>query len=253
MQNVSILLSSTGYLYYSGQDGSFGLVFNKKKDTLDFSTTGYQKQKIAVDASNYVRVKLKRQQNVSTSRYKLSSLTENLKREAQQKWFIGDETYSSIIENQFIDAQSYPATGVTLNIDRASYSNVRRFLNMNTKVPTDAVRIEEMLNYFNFNYNEPSNNKTFEISPVLTACPWNANNQLLLTTIRSKKLSLDSIPPVNLVFLIDVSASMDMPNRLPLLKTSFRGLVNNLRPIDSVSVVVYGGLVGVLLDATSGA
>ena len=253
LQNVSILLSSTGYLYYSGQDGSFGLVFNKKKDTLDFSITGYQKQKIAVDASNYVRVKLKRQQNVSISRYKLSSLTENLKREAQQKWFIGDETYSSIIENQFIDAQSYPATGVTLNIDRASYSNVRRFLNMNTKVPSDAVRIEEMLNYFNFNYTEPSNNKTFEISPVLTACPWNADNQLLLTTIRSKKLSLDSIPPVNLVFLIDVSASMDMPNRLPLLKTSFRGLVNNLRPVDSVSVVVYGGLVAVLLDATSGA
>ena len=253
LQNVSILLSSTGYLYYSGQDGSFGLVFNKKKDTLDFSITGYQKQKIAVDASNYVRVKLKRQQNVSISRYKLSSLTENLKREAQQKWFIGDETYSSIIENQFVGAQSYPATGVTLNIDRASYSNVRRFLNMNTKVPSDAVRIEEMLNYFNFNYTEPSNNKTFEISPVLTACPWNANNQLLLTTIRSKKLSLDSIPPVNLVFLIDVSASMDMPNRLPLLKTSFRGLVNNLRPVDSVSVVVYGGLVAVLLDATSGA
>ncbi len=253
LQNVSILLSSTGYLYYSGQDGSFGLVFNKKKDTLDFFVDGYQRQKLAVDASNYVRVKLKRQQNVSTSRYKLSSLTENLKREAQQKWFIGDETYSSIIENQFINAQSYPATGVTLNIDRASYSNVRRFLNMNTKVPTDAVRIEEMLNYFNFNYTEPGNNKTFEIAPVLTECPWNANNQLLLTTIRSKKLSLDSIPPVNLVFLIDVSASMDMPNRLPLLKTSFRGLVNNLRPVDSVSIVVYGGLVAVLLNATSGA
>ena len=253
LQNVSILQASTGYLYYSGQDGSFGLVFNKKKDTLDFFVDGYQRQKLPVDATNYVRVKLKRQQNVSTSRYKLSSLTENLKREAQQKWFIGDETYSSIIENQFINSQSYPATGVTLNIDKASYSNVRRFLNMKTKVPTDAVRIEEMLNYFNFNYSEPPGNKTFEISPVITECPWNANNQLLLTTLRSKKLSLDSIPPVNLVFLIDVSASMDMPNRLPLLKTSFRGLVNNLRAKDSVSIVVYGGLVAVLLNATSGA
>ena len=253
LQNVSILQASTGYLYYSGQDGSFGLVFNKKKDTLDFFVDGYQRQKLPVDATNYVRVKLKRQQNVSTSRYKLSSLTENLKREAQQQWFLGDETYSSIIENQFINAQSYPATGVTLNIDRASYSNVRRFLNMNAKVPTDAVRIEEMLNYFNFNYSEPPNNKTFEIAPIITDCPWNADNQLLLTTIRSKKLSLDSVPPVNLVFLIDVSASMDMPNRLPLLKTSFRGLVNNLRAIDSVSIVVYGGLVGVLLNATSGA
>jgi len=252
LQNVSILQSSTGYLYYSGQDGSFGLVFNKKKDTLSFFLDGFQKQKIPVDATNYVRVKLKRQQNVSTSRYKLSSLTENLKREAHQQWFVGDETYASIIENQFVNTATYPSTGVTLNVDRASYSNVRRFLNMNTKVPADAVRIEEMLNYFNFNYREPAGKKTFEITPVLTECPWNPSNQLLITTILSKKLSLDSLPPANIVFLIDVSGSMDMPNRLPLLKSSLRGLVNNLRATDSVSIVVYGGLVGVLLNATSG-
>ena len=157
-----------------------------------------------------------------TSRYKLSSLTENLKRETQQRWLLGDETYASIVENQFINTTAYPSTGVTLNIDRASYSNVRRFLNMNEKVPTDAVRIEEMLNYFNFNYSEPPNNKTFEITPVLTECPWNPSNQLLLTTILSKKISLDSLPPANLVFLIDVSGSMDMPNRLPLLKSGFQ-------------------------------
>jgi Ca-activated chloride channel family protein len=253
LQNVSIIQGSTGYLFYSGQDGSFGLVFNKKKDTLIFSGYGYQSQKLPVDASNYIRVKLRRQQNVSTARYKLSSLTENLKRESQQKWFLGDETYASIIENQFINTEAYPSTGVTLNIDRASYSNVRRFLNMNTKVPTDAVRIEEMLNYFNFNYNEPPNNKTFEIVPLITECPWNPNNQLLLTTIRSRKISLDSLPPANLVFLIDVSGSMDMPNRLPLLKSSFRGLVQNLRDKDSVAIVVYGGLVGTLLNTTSGA
>jgi Ca-activated chloride channel homolog len=253
LQNVSIIQGTTGYLFYSGQDGSFGLVFNKKKDTLIFSGYGYQSQKLPVDASNYIRVKLRRQQNVSTARYKLSSLTENLKRESQQKWFLGDETYASIIENQFINTEAYPSTGVTLNIDRASYSNVRRFLNMNTKVPTDAVRIEEMLNYFNFNYNEPPNNKTFEIVPLITECPWNPNNQLLLTTIRSRKISLDSLPPANLVFLIDVSGSMDMPNRLPLLKSSFRGLVQNLRDKDSVAIVVYGGLVGTLLNTTSGA
>jgi Ca-activated chloride channel family protein len=187
LQNVSILQASTGYLYYSGQDGSFGLVFNRKKDSLSFFVDGYQRQKVYVDATNYIRIKLKRQQNVATSRYKLSSLTDNLRREAQQQWFLGDETYASIVENQFINTASYPSTGVTLNIDRASYSNVRRFLNMNTKVPVDAVRIEEMLNYFNFNYSEPANNKTFEISPVLTECPWNSSNQLLLTTVRSKK------------------------------------------------------------------
>ena len=253
LQNVGILQGSTGYLYYSGQDGSFGLVFNKKRDSLTFFIDGFQRQKVLADAGNYIRIKLKRQQNVTSSQYKLSSLTENLKRETQQRWLLGDETYASIVENQFINTTAYPSTGVTLNIDRASYSNVRRFLNMNEKVPTDAVRIEEMLNYFNFNYSEPPNNKTFEIAPVLTECPWNPSNQLLLTTIRSKKISLDSVSPANLVFLIDVSGSMDMPNRLPLLKSGFRGLVNNLRPIDSVSIVVYGGLVAVLLNATSGA
>jgi Ca-activated chloride channel homolog len=253
LQNVSIIQGSTGYLFYSGQDGSFGLVFNLKKDTLIFSGDGYQTQKLLVDASNYIRVKLKKQQNVSVSRYKLASLTENLKRDAQQRWFLGDETYASIIENQFVNTEKYPSTGVTLNVDRASYSNVRRFLTMNTKVPTDAVRIEEMLNYFNFNYSEPPGNKTFEIAPVLTECPWNSNNQLLLTTVRSRKIPLDSLPPANLVFLIDVSGSMDMPNRLPLLKSSFRGLVQNLRDKDSVAIVVYGGLVGTLLNTTSGA
>ena len=253
LQNVSILQASTGYLYYSGQDGSFGLVFNRKKDSLSFFIDGYQKQKTLADASNYVRIKLKRQQNVTSSRYKLSSLTENLKRDAQQRWLLGDETYASIVENRFIDSKSYPSTGVTLNIDRAAYSNVRRFLTMNNKVPTDAVRIEEMLNYFNFNYSEPADSKTFEIAPVLTQCPWNPANQLLLTTVRSKKISLDSVPPANLVFLIDVSGSMDMPNRLPLLKSAFRGLINNLRPVDSVSIVVYGGLVAIMLNATSGA
>jgi Ca-activated chloride channel family protein len=215
LQNVSILQASTGYLYYNGQDGSFGLVFNKKRDTLTFSLNGFQKQKILVDATNYYRVKLKKQQNVATSRYKLASLTENLRRDAQQKWFLGDESYASIIENQFINTSAYPSTGVTLNIDRASYSNVRRFLNMNTAAPPDAVRVEEMLNYFNFNYTEPANNKTFEIAPVLTDCPWNPAHQLLLTTIRSKKVLMDSMPPANLVFLIDVSGSMDLPNRLP--------------------------------------
>lgn len=253
MQNVSILYHRTGYVYYSGQSGSFGLVVSQRFDSLTFSFGGFQQQKLRVDATAYTTVVLKKLVKVSASQYKLSSLTENLRREAQRQWFVGDETYASIIENQFINAQTHPSTGLTLNIDRAAYSNIRRFLNMNTMVPTDAVRIEEMLNYFNFNYTPPANNKTFEINPVLTECPWNPSNQLLLATIKSKKLALDSLPPTNLVFLIDVSGSMEMPNRLPLLKASFRGLVHNLRAKDSVSIVVYGGTIGVLLDATSGA
>ena len=252
MQNVTIKLHSTGYLYYSGMTGGFGLELKRKVDTLTFSLDGFQKQKVVADAASYLNVSLKRLPKGNASRFKLASFTENLKRETQQQWFLGDETYASIIENQFINTSIYPSTGITLSVDRASYSNIRRFLNMNTYVPSDAVRIEEMLNYFNFNYTEPANKKTFEITSYLTQCPWNSANQLLFANIKSKRISLDTLPPTHLVFLIDVSGSMDMPNRLPLLKASFRGLVNNLREKDSVSIVVYGGTVGVILDATSG-
>ena len=137
---------------------------------------------------------------------------------------------------------------MSLNIDRASYSNIRRFINLNSFVPPDAVRIEEMLNYFNLDYNEPDGNDVFKIKTTLTSCPWNPEINLLFINLSSQKLILDTLPPSNLVFLIDVSGSMDMPNRLPLLKSAFRLLVNNLRAKDTVSIVVYGGIAGVMLN-----
>ena len=100
---------------------------------------------------------------------------------------------------------------------------------------------------------EPDHGQLFKIKSVLTACPWNQENQLLFINVNSRKLDLGALPPCNLVFLIDISGSMDMPNRLPLLQSSFKLLVNNLRAKDSVSIVVYGGAVGIQLNATSGA
>ncbi|MGZ8536662.1 MAG: YfbK domain-containing protein [Flavisolibacter sp.] len=253
LQNAKITLHSSSYNYYSGSEGTFGITTNKKTDTLTVSMDGYQRLSLPVDVSNFIEVKLKKSVSASNTRNnKLASLTQNLKRETQQQWFTGDETYASIIENQFINTTAYPATGLTLNVDRASYSNIRRFISMNTSVPPDAVRLEEMLNYFNFNYKEPPPNRTFQIKTILTDCPWNENNLLMLAHITSKKLNLDSLPPTHLVFLIDVSGSMDMPNRLPLLKSGFKALVNNLRPKDSVSIVVYGGIVGISLPTTGG-
>lgn len=253
LQNVTMLLHSSGYLYKSGSDGSFGILTPTKLDTLTIFREGYQKEKRLIQADKFNDIVLKKAVVVkSTAPHKLASLTQNLKREEQQLWFAGDETYASIIENNFIDATSYPKTGLSLNVDRASYSNIRRFLTMNSQVPPDAVRIEEMLNYFNLDYKEPSADKSFEITTTLTNCPWNKNNQLLFAQIASKKLPLDKVPQSHLVFLIDVSGSMDMPNRLPLLKSGFKGLVNNLRPVDSVSIVVYGGSVGIALPITSG-
>jgi Ca-activated chloride channel family protein len=252
LQNASICLQSTGYVYYSGGEGGFGIITNTKKDTISVWLDGFQKVKLPVDATQFVDVKLKKAPIFRSSLNRLSSLTQNLKREAQQQWFNDDETYASIVENQFINADEYPATGITLNVDRASYSNIRRFISLNTLVPPDAVRIEEMLNYFNLNYTEPPDQKCFNIKTVLTDCPWNLKNRLLFAQITSRKLNLDSLPPSHLVFLIDISGSMDMPNRLPLLKNGFKALVNNLRGKDSVSIVVYGGTVGVALPTTGG-
>jgi Ca-activated chloride channel family protein len=255
LQNVSIILHSTGYLYHSGSYGSFGIVTSTQKDSLTFSADGYQKQVVAVDAAKYLVIKLKMLSATASAlrRDKLASMTNNLTRETQREWFTGDETYASIVENRFVDARKYPSTGISLNIDRASYSNIRRFINMGTLVPPDAVRIEEMLNYFNNNYNQPEGDNLFDIRSVTTGCPWNPGNQLFFVNVSSQKMNLDTLPPSNLVFLIDVSGSMDMPGRLPLLKSGFRLLVNNLRQKDTVSLVVYGGAVAVMLDATSGA
>jgi len=255
LQNVNILLHTTGYVYHTGTYGSFGILTNQNTDTLSFWLDGYQTEKKAVNADNYVTVRMKLAAASSSNIHqsKLASLTKGLNKDIQRQWFLGDETYASLIENHFVSAKEYPVTGLSLNIDKASYSNIRRFINTSTLVPPDAVRIEEMLNYFNETYSEPDPKQLFKIKSVLTACPWNQENQLLFINVNSRKLDLGALPPCNLVFLIDISGSMDMPNRLPLLQSSFKLLVNNLRAKDSVSIVVYGGAVGIQLNATSGA
>jgi len=255
LQNVTILHLRTGYVYKSGSVGTFGINIDQSIDTFSFLMDGYRPEKVVVNVDNYLTVQLKlASANRTTTRVnKLLSFTKGIAREDQKKWFAGDETYARIIENPFINAQPYPSTNISLNIDRASYSNIRRFLAQGSMVPPDAVRIEEMLNYFNLNYSEPKGKDPFGIKTKLTSCPWNANNRLFFIDLSAKKISLDALPPSNLVFLIDVSGSMDMANRLPLLKSAFRLLVNNLRAKDSVSIVVYGGITGIMLGTTSGA
>lgn len=254
LQNVTILQHKTGYLFKSGSTGTFGIVSNQQIDTFSFSMEGYRTERMVVNADNYLSVKLKLLPASSSKlrRDKLSSFTKDLEKQEQKSWFTGEETYASLLENHFVNAKRYPNTGMSLNVDRASYSNIRRFITLNSLVPPDAVRIEEMLNYFNLDYHEPEPNDLFKIKTTLTNCPWNADNQLYYVNLSSRKLDLDTLPPSHLVFLIDVSGSMDMPNRLPLLQSAFRLLVNNLRDKDSVAIVVYGGITGVMLNTTSG-
>lgn len=251
---MTILQLKTGYLFRSGTSGTFGIVTNQQVDSFSFSMDGFQKELVVADAEKYLSVKMKRLSGSAANRRdKLASLTRDLEREEQKSWFTGEETYASLLENHFVNARRFPSTGMSLNVDRASYSNIRRFITLKTLVPPDAVRIEEMLNYFNFNYQQPPPGQLFHLGSTLSSCPWNSESQLLYVHLSGQKLDLDSLPPSNLVFLIDVSGSMDMSNRLPLLKSAFRLLVNNLRDKDSVSIVVYGGVTGIMLNNTSGA
>lgn len=255
MQNVIIKQYNTGYIYRTGVNGTFGISSRQPADSFSFTLDGYSPVKMLVHADQYVRVKMRptRTGNSHLPRNRLSSFTRDLGREEQKAWFTGDETYASLVENRFLSARQFPATGMSLNVDRASYSNIRRFITMNSQVPPDAVRAEEMLNYFNLNYDPPAGNDMFLLNTTLTQCPWNPANQLMYINMSARKLNLDTLPPCNLVFLIDVSGSMDMPNRLPLLQSAFRLLVHNLREKDSVAIVVYGGITGILLSPTSGA
>lgn len=254
LQNVVIKQCKTGYIFRTGSSGTFGIVANQQIDTFSFSLEGYRTEKVLADADKYISVKLKLQPAAASNsrKDKLSSLTKDLEKDEQKNWFTGDETYASLLENHFVSAKKFPSTGMSLNVDRASYSNIRRFITLNSLVPPDAVRIEEMLNYFNLDYHDPQGNDLFDIRTTLSTCPWNTDNQLFYINLSSRKLNLDTLPPSHLVFLIDVSGSMDMPNRLPLLQSAFRLLVNNLRDKDSVAIVVYGGVTGVMLNTTSG-
>ncbi|NCW88437.1 MAG: VWA domain-containing protein, partial [Chitinophagia bacterium] len=254
LQNVQIRQSSTGLLFRTGTWGSFGFSSRIQSDSLQFSLEGYRTELIVSKGVEFLRVILRPLPAGSRQpeRTRLASRTSNMTREEHKKWFTGEETYATLLENNWVSAANYPTTGLSLNVDQASYSNIRRFLSRGTYVPTDAVRIEEMLNYFSAPYKAPSDSGVFAVNTRLSPCPWNWENQLLQIDLSAKKLNLDSLPSAHLVFLIDISASMDMPNRLPLLQSGFRMLISNLREKDSVSIVVYGGMTAVLVRALSG-
>ena len=164
----------------------------------------------------------------------------------------GHEDYKAIDENIFQIAQKQPVTTFSIDVDRAAYSNVRRYLNTGQIPPVDAVRIEEMINYFDYNYPQPKDEHPVSVTTEISDSPWNKNLKLVHIGLQAKSISTDNLPPSNLVFLIDVSGSMMADNKLPLLKQAFKLLVDQLRPQDKVSIVVYAGAAGMVLNPTSG-
>lgn len=163
------------------------------------------------------------------------------------------EGYDPINETGFKSVANAPLSTFAIDVDEAAYANVRRFLNYGQLPPPDAVRIEELLNYFTYNYEAPKTNVPFAVNTELSACPWNEQHQLLHVGLQAKKIKTQDLPPSNLVFLLDVSGSMDAPNKLPLLKQSLGLLISQLRKQDRVAIVVYAGAAGLVLPSTSGA
>jgi len=162
------------------------------------------------------------------------------------------EDYSPINENDFHTATDQPLSTFSIDVDRAAYSNIRRFLNSGQMPPADAVRVEEMINYFDYQYKAPTGTDPVAIYTDMAICPWNTAHQLVRIGLKGRTVTADKVPPSNLVFLIDVSGSMEDANKLPLVKQALKTLVQQLRPADKVAIAVYAGAAGLVLPATPG-
>lgn len=162
-----------------------------------------------------------------------------------------DEEYASLVENPFELTKNQPLSTFSIDVDNASYSNIRRMISYGGKVDKNSVRVEEMINYFRYDYPQPENKRPFSINTEYNDSPWNPDHKLLKIGLQGKNIPMDNLPNSNLVFLIDVSGSMDAANKLPLLKSSLKVLLNQLRPQDKVGIVVYAGSAGMVLAPTS--
>jgi Ca-activated chloride channel homolog len=171
-------------------------------------------------------------------------------REAEETSDLSQEEYNLINENPFQLVKVSPLSTFSIDVDAASYSNMRRYINQNQLPPKDGVRIEELINYFKYDYPQPTNNKPFSLTTEISQTPWNPQHKLVQIGLQGKNIASEDLPSSNLVFLLDVSGSMESPDKLPLLKSAFRLLVNELDEKDNVSIVVYAGSSGLVLPST---
>ncbi len=277
---VNVLVKGTSMGTITDIDGTFELMVADPCATLEFSYTGFKTKAVSnVCEGNPVSVILETNQEALTevvvtgkkvrTRTKqittamailpagcaadhFSSPSGNAYLETEPNW--NTEDYDHIVENRFLAVRDNPLSTFSIDVDAASYSNVRRFIKNGQMPPPDAVRIEEMVNYFNYDFPRPEANSEmpFTVSTELNECPWKPEHKLMLIGLQGKVLTPENLPPANLVFLIDVSGSMQAPNKLPLVKASLKLLVNQLRPQDRVAMVVYAGAAGLVLPSTPG-
>lgn len=184
--------------------------------------------------------------------YRISDKDLNTTPNGQKIPVDNDESYEMFEENRFENPATTPLSTFSIDVDNASYTNIRRFLNTGQTVPKDAVRVEEMINFFKYNYPQPKGNDPFSINTEYSDCPWNPQHKLLKIGLKGKEMKKRELPASNFVFLIDVSGSMADENKLPLLKKNLRVLVNKMRGKDRIAIVVYAGAAEELLPSTSG-
>lgn len=160
------------------------------------------------------------------------------------------ERYAEIAENPFLETSRAPLSTFSIDVDTASYANARRYLKDGILPPKDSVRIEEMINYFEYDYPQPIGNVPFSVNTEVATAPWKTNHKIVRIGLQGKKVSLDNVPPSNLVFLLDVSGSMNSPDKLPLLKNALKILLNQLSARDRIAIVAYAGASGIVLPST---
>ncbi|AHM60289.1 von willebrand factor type a [Flammeovirgaceae bacterium 311] len=267
---VAVLVKGEKRGVVTNINGYYEIEVPSEKATLVFSFIGYVQQEVKAGAKKRLDVKLKADVEALSEvvvtgysgrrerkvQHAMSGRAVGLQVMADEAEVWGQphntEEYATIHESGFLEAVKNPLSTFSIDVDNASYSNIRRFISRGETPPKDAVRIEEMLNYFTYDYPQPQGDDPFSVNTEISACPWNGEHQLVHIGLQGRKIPTQSLPPSNLVFLIDVSGSMNTPERLPLVKAAFRLLVNELRPQDKVSIVVYAGAAGLVLPPTSG-
>jgi len=189
----------------------------------------------------------------STANLHSLQVPQSLECEAPYGWYQpGNESYDAVAENTWASPTNRPLSTFSVDVDAASYSNVRRFITGGQLPPVDAVRVEELINYFDYDYPNPRGRDPFSITTEVADCPWNPGSKLVHIGLQGRRIAVEKLPASNLVFLIDVSGSMNSPDKLPLLKSSFRMFVDQLRRQDRVAIVVYAGNAGLVLESTPG-
>ena len=280
LPGVNIIEKGTKNGTVTNVNGEYQIQLSSEKATLVFSSIGYETQEVKVKDQQVIDVKMTADVQelsevvvIGYGTQKKKNLTGSVSgvrirgtapmKTANQATVMYDavyetppqfntEEYATVHENIFLAATKNPLSTFSIDVDAASYSNIRRFINQGQMPPKDAVRIEEMVNYFDYDYNGPRGDVPFAVHTEVSDCPWNPKHQLVHIGLQGEKIPTENLPPSNLVFLIDVSGSMSDGNKLPLLKAGFKMLTEQLRPSDRVAIVVYAGAAGLVLPSTSG-